>query len=107
MRVFRAAIRRMIAADPLPEYGLAEEPGDVICVTRRRLVEPDAAAAAGPGAPLLAAETAAAARALAPGWDVYALEAEWRGFWAARGRPRLGDPDRAYLAWLAGRLRRG
>ena len=48
-----------------------------------------------------------AARALAPGWDVYALEAEWRGFWAATGRPRLRSPQKAYLAWVRGRITRG
>ena len=45
-----------------------------------------------------------AARALAPGADVYALEAEWRAFWVASGRPRLSAPDRAFLGWVRARM---
>lgn len=101
VRVFRAAIRKMIAADLLPDYALSEEPGDVIRVTRRGLIEP------APGAPLFGAETVALVRVLAPGWDPYALEAEWQGFWARTGHPRLRAPQKAYLAWVRGRVARG
>ncbi|MDQ2095981.1 plasmid replication initiator RepA, partial [Rhodobacteraceae bacterium 10Alg 79] len=45
-----------------------------------------------------------AARALAPGWDVYALEAEWRSWWAESGRARLSAPERAFLGWLRQRI---
>jgi hypothetical protein len=38
--------------------------------------------------------------ALRPGEDVYALEARWRGVWAATGRPRLRAPDKVFLGWL-------
>lgn len=107
VRVFRAAIRKMIVADPLPDYSLSEDEGDIIRVTRRRLVEADPGPGSGPGrGPLFGPETADKARALAPGWDVHALEAEWRGFWAATGRPRLTSPERAYLAWVAKRITR-
>jgi len=54
----------------------------------------------GPEAPPLKPETLAAARALAPGADVYALEANWRAFWAGSGRPRLRSADRAFLGWV-------
>lgn len=96
-RVFRKMIRDMIAANPLPDYLLAEEPGDVLCVSRREVVVlPD-----GPGAHRpLRAGTLEAARALAPGWDVHALEAEWRGVWHRSGRPSLRSPDAAFLGWL-------
>ena len=40
---------------------------------------------------------AEAARALAPGADVYALEAEWQAF-AAKSPPRA--PDAAFLGWV-------
>ena len=95
-RVFRKMLRDMIAADHLPDYALAEEPGDMIRVRpRAALVE-----GPGPAPPVLEAETLEAARALAPGWDVYALEAEWRGVWVATGRPRLRAPGRAFLGWV-------
>ena len=101
-RVFRAMLREMIAADHLPGYTLAEEPGDILCVRPRR-----AAADAAGGGPVLAAATLETARDRAPGWDVYALEAEWRAWWQATGRPRLRSPDRAFLGWLEKRLAAG
>ena len=93
-RVFRRMIRDMIATNHLPDYVLAEEGGDVIRVTPRpaRLM---------PGeAPVLAPETLEEARALAPGWDVYALQADWHAYWAKSGRPRLRAPDRAFLGFV-------
>ncbi|SHF79547.1 Plasmid replication initiator protein [Loktanella atrilutea] len=100
LRVFRAALRRMIAADGLPDYALAEESGDIICVTRRGLSADQA------GLRPLGAETLDATRRMAPGFDVHALESEWRGFWAATGRPALRSPDAAFLGWLKGRVTR-
>lgn len=93
-RVFRRMLRDMIAENHLPDYALAEEAGDILCVTRR-------AAAAVPGAgPVLKPATLDAARARAPGWDIYALEAEWRAMWDRSGRPALRSPDAAFLGWL-------
>ncbi len=100
VRVFRAAIRRMIAADPLPDYELSEEEGDVIRITRKKLVEDI------PDAPLFDAATMEAVRALAPGWDPYALEAEWRSFWVATGKQKLRAPQKAFLGWVKGRVDR-
>ncbi len=93
LRVFRAAIRRMIAENHLPDYKLAEEDADVIRVTRR----------GAPGradAPHVSPDALEAARAQAPGMDVYALVAEWQGWWADTGRARLSNPDKAFLGWL-------
>ena len=95
VRVFRAAVRAMIAAGHLPDYDLEEGPGDMLIVRRRRLVETDA--------PRPSADALEAARALAPGQDVYALEAQWRAFWAETGRQRLSSPDKAFLGWVRAR----
>jgi len=100
-RVFRAMLREMIARDPLPGYRLTEEPGDILCVRPRR------AGTVGAGAPVLSPDTLETARSRAPGWDVYALQAEWAAWWDATGRPRLRSPDRAFLGWLDKRLAAG
>jgi plasmid replication initiation protein len=97
-RVFRAMLREMIAADSLPDYHLLEEPGDILRVTPRDAVIEAA------GSPLLAPQTHEAARAMLPGVDVYALEAEWRAWWVETGRPRLTSPDKAFLGWVATKL---
>ncbi len=104
VRVFRAAIRKMIEEAPLPDYAMAEEPGDLIRFTRSGVVEEEAPLF---DAPRLDPDALEAARALAPGADVYALEAEWRAFWAGSGRPRLSAPDRAFLGWVRARMAKG
>lgn len=92
-RVFRKMLRDMIAADHLPDYAMQEEAGDLIRFSlRERVVETPP--------PLLSAEALETGRALMPGADIYALEAEWRGVWAATGRRKLRAPDAAFLGWL-------
>ena len=102
VRVFRAAIRKMIEEARLPDYTLTEEEGDLIRFVRQGVIEEEAADMA----PRFDPDVLEAARALVPGADVYALEAEWRTFWAGSGRPRLTAPDRAFLAWVKGRVNR-
>ena len=96
VRVFRAALRRIIAADPLPDYSLAELEGDILAVRPRR--------PPGRELPAFGPEMPETVRALAPGWDPYALEAEWRDWWAATGRPRLGSAEKAFLGWVRSRI---
>lgn len=96
-RVFRKMVRDMIAADSLPDYAIEECPGDLIRFTRRvsgggRVVET--------APPVLSEAALVAARALMPGRDVYALEAQWRGVWAQSGAPRLRSADAAFLGWV-------
>lgn len=94
-RVFRAMLREIIREARLPDYILTEESGDIIAVRPAEVVEaPDRA-------PQLSSDALEAARALAPGSDVYALEAAWRDVWAVSGRPRLRSPDKAFLGWVA------
>jgi len=96
-RVFRKMVRDMIAADHLPDYYMHEETGDIIRFTLRDRLFDEAEL------PALRAETIERARALAPEWDIYALEAEWRDVWARTGRTRLRSPDGAFLGWLKAR----
>ena len=92
-RVFRKMIRDMIEAQPLPDYRLAEEAGDLIVVTPRK-------ARRGRGLAPLRPETHETARTLAPGMDIHALEARWRDVWEATGAPRLRSADAAFLGWV-------
>lgn len=96
-RVFRKMLRDMIAADHLPDYIMAEEPGDLIRFPRwGGVVEP-----VGGAGPLLSEAALDKARAMAPGSDVHALAAEWRGVWDRRVRRPLARP-RPRLPRLAG-----
>jgi len=93
-RVFRKMLRDMVEANHLPDYEMEEEAGDMIRFTRRTLIED------GPEAPPLSERAIEAARAILPGADVYALEADWRAFWAASGRPKLRAADAAFVGFV-------
>ena len=97
-RVFRAMVREVIQRDGLPDYRLQEDPGDMIVVTRKDVVSEPAGVS-------LAPETLETARRMAPGADVYALEAEWRAFAAGRAPPRVADA--AFIGWLRRRTGAG
>ncbi|MEM6408819.1 MAG: replication initiator protein A [Pseudomonadota bacterium] len=95
-RVFRAMVREIIATDHVPDYHLMEISGDKIQVSpRESLVDRGER-----GGPVLPPEALEAARALAPGSDVYALEAQWRAYWARSGRPALRSPQAAFLGFV-------
>jgi plasmid replication initiation protein len=98
-RVFRKMIRDIAEEDGLPDYSLGLIEGDVVRVRARVL--------AGGEGPRLGAEIHARVRAAAPGLDPYFLEAEWRRFWVASGRPKLRSPDAAFVAFARARAARG
>lgn len=100
-RVFRKMLRDMIEANHLPDYEMEEEAGDMIRFTRRTVIED------GPEAPPLSEQAIDAARAILPGADVYALEADWRAFWAASGRPKLRAADAAFVGFVKMRAEKG
>ena len=112
LRVFRKMIRDMAAADLLPDYAISVEPGDLVRVRARAKMAASGTTGAGIGAglgaglgaggaelPPLSPGTHERARAAAPGFDVYALEADWRAWWARSGKPRLHAPDAAFVAF--------
>ena len=47
----------------------------------------------------LDAETLQDARSIAPGWDIYMLEQEWRSWMADGGLDAPRDPDKAFLGF--------
>jgi plasmid replication initiation protein len=94
-RVFRKMIRDMIKADHLPGYEMVEEEGDLIRFTTRAVVLDD-----GLHLPPLSNDALDAARTLAPGMDIYVLEAEWREYWARSGKPRLRSADAAFVGFV-------
>ena len=96
-RVFRKMIRDMIAQNHLPDYEIAEEPGDLIRFSRRHRLLDD-----GP-LPVLRPETLDRAREMVPGADVYALVADWQDVWVRTGRKRLRSADGAFLGWVRAR----
>lgn len=95
-RVFRKMIRDMVDQNHLPDYEIALDERDIVHFSSRGVLEDG-----GPQIAPLPLEAYDEARSAAPGYDVHALEAEWRAFWARSGKPRLRSPARAYVAFCA------
>jgi len=89
-RVFRAMVREIIRKDGLPDYRFEEEVGDMLLITQKDVMIESYGITLRP-------ETMEEARALMPGADIYALEAEWKSL-ALRSPPRA--PDAAFLGWM-------
>lgn len=94
-RVFRKMIRDMVEENHLPDYEIMLDERDIFHVTARGVIDE------GPDLPALDEATRTEARAAAPGYDIHALEADWRDFWARSGKPRLRAPARAFVAFCA------
>ena len=93
-RVFRAMVREIIKKGELPDYEIQEEEGDIIAFSpRSAVIDPVLA-------PYPSVEALDEAKAMMPGADVHALEAEWRNFWVISGSKPLRSPDRAFIGWL-------
>ena len=56
--------------------------------------------------PLLDAETYNDAKIVAPTYDIYALEQDWREFWVDNGKIPLQNPDKAFIGFCKKRYER-
>ena len=54
----------------------------------------------------LDAETFHDAKTVAPGYDVYHLEQEWRNWWVESGKPDMKNPDKAFIGFCRSRYER-
>lgn len=102
---FRYVIRDLAKHDHLPDYSVRfEDDGDNVVFTNRGSVLPVMEGNARGRMPsiTLSAETYGKAREAAPGWDVHALEQEWRSWMMEPPR----NPDAAFIGFcrkVAGR----
>jgi plasmid replication initiation protein len=100
-RAFKSMLKELAEQDHLPDYSVRLERDRVIFRNREALAtkEPEVF-------PHLDPETYHDARIVAPGYDVYYLEQEWREMWVSTGRPRLHHPDKAFVAFCKLRAKR-
>lgn len=94
-RLFRARVRALVEFDHLPDYAVTLD-DDTVMFRNRSFEKP---APQIRSFPVLDTETFHDARTVASGLDIYALEQEWRSFWADSGYPVLHDPDAAFIAF--------
>jgi plasmid replication initiation protein len=85
----------------MPDYALSFD-GDNVRFVNRKSMKP----LPSPDKTLfytLDPETYNDARIVAPGYDVYNLEQEWRNFWVESGKPELKNPDAAFIGFCKSR----
>ena len=99
---FKAMVRELAQHNHLPDYSVTLEGDMVIFENREALKErpPE------PVFPQLDPETYNDAKTVAPGYDVYYLEQEWREMWVDTGTPFLHSPDKAFIAFCKSRAKR-
>lgn len=96
LREFRRTIREIVADNPLPDYEIALADDDQVTFTNR--AKKHLTTVQQTGFILLKPETYEKARAAAPGWDVHALEQQWRE-WIAKKKEPPKRPDSAFVAF--------
>ena len=86
----------------IPDYSISFD-GTNIKFTNRKAVKPLPSSTEKTLFPLLDSETYHDAKTVAPGYDVYYLEQQWRDFWVESGQPELRSPDAAFIGFCKAR----
>ena len=97
LKEFRRAVRHLVDHDHLPDYNVRfNEASDNVTFTNRgTLLALDVVDAEPLPRVRLSADVYAKAKEAAPGWDVYVLEQEWRGWMTEAPR----NPDAAFVGF--------
>ena len=93
---FRRSIREIITDNHLPDYEIALSDDDHVAFTNRD--KKHLATIGQTGFILLKPETYEKAKLAAPGWDIQALEQQWRE-WIAKKKEPPKRPDSAFVAF--------
>jgi plasmid replication initiation protein len=105
---FRQHVKQIAEHDHLPDYRLAfDEESDMVLFANRdgKWVERPLPSH-GDTLPPLPSEAHEEGRTAAPGYDIYALEREWREWWASSGKPKLDNPAAAFVGFCRSRHKR-
>ena len=95
LKEFRRSIRHLVQHDHLPDYHVTFDPeADLVTFRNRGTMQDQKAPATWQG--LLGADAYQDARKAAPGWDIYGLEQEWRG-WCASEKIAPKHPERHFI----------
>ena len=101
-REFKAMVKELAEHDHLPDYRIALE-DDMVVFRNRLAVQPEKIEI---NYPRLDPEAYHFAKQVAPRYDVYALEGEWREWWVQSGMPELGSPGKAFVGFCRSKHQR-
>jgi len=83
-----------------------DETDNVTFYNRERWWDDTPAASGDEGLPPLPSEAYEEAREAAPGYDISALESDWRDFWACSGKPKIENVTAAFVGFCRSRHKR-
>lgn len=107
LRKFRHMVKHIAQHNHLPDYQVHfDEDSDQVTFRNRGQWWENVPQASGEILPRLPDGAYDDARSAAPGYDVYALEEEWREWWASSGKPKLENPPAAFVGFCSSRHRR-
>lgn len=105
---FRQHVKEIALYDHLPDYRLIfDEEADMVVFFNRdgKWVERPLPSD-GETLPPLPDEAYEDGRNEAPGYDIHALESDWREWWASSGKPKLDNPAAAFVGFCRARHKR-
>lgn len=104
LKKFRLVIKHLAKHDHLPDYNLSfdEDEDQVIFQSLFDVSTPIKQHKY----PILDPETFNDAKIVAPSYDVYFLEQDWRDWWVESGCPPLTDPNKAFIGFCKRRYER-
>ena len=98
---FGRSLRELAESDHLPDYLVLLDKNNIVFRNRNTWKpKPDIEY------PILDPETFHDAKQIAPNYDVYFLEQEWRNWWVDSGMPELHHPEKAFIAFCKTRAQR-
>lgn len=100
-REFKAMVRELAEQDHLPDYRVVLRDGMVVFLNRMNL-QPNTII----NYPILDPEAFHNAKLVAPGYDIYVLEQDWREWWVQSGMPELGSAGKAFVGFCRSRYQR-
>jgi Replication initiator protein A len=108
MKRFREHVREIARHDHLPDYRLTfdQETDHVQFFNRESWWDKTPLPSDGETLPALPEQAYEDGRAAAPGYDIHALETDWRQWWVTSGKPTLGNPAAAFVGFCRSRHER-
>jgi plasmid replication initiation protein len=105
---FRGMVKKIAVHDHLPDYRLTfnERADQMTFYNRERWWEEKPTSSDSESLPPLPSKAYEEARDAAPGYDIAALEADWRDFWACSGKPRIENVLAAFVGFCRSRSKR-
>lgn len=100
LKEFRRSLRHLVEHDHLPDYSVSfKDDTDLIVFVNRGTMHKEVEVVEAAVRIVLASATYEDARDVAPGWDIYHLEGEWKAWMSDGGLDAPKNPDKAFLGF--------